>query len=62
MFSFDCTGSHESRGKGTTGLPQLALDLNAALSYMESDSALDGVPIMLYGHSWGGYAVAAVLN
>ncbi len=62
VFSFDCTGSHESEGKGTIGLPQSALDLNSALSYIESDSSLDDLPIMLYGHSWGGYAVAAVLN
>lgn len=62
VFSFDCTGSHESEGKGTIGLPQSVLDLNAALSYIESDSSLDDLPVMLYGHSWGGYAVAAVLN
>ncbi len=62
VFSFDCTGSHESEGKGTIGLPQSVLDLNSALSYIESDSSLDGLPAMLYGHSWGGYAVAAVLN
>ena len=62
VFSFDCTGSHESEGKGTIGLPQSALDLNSALGYIESDSTLRDLPIMLYGHSWGGYAVAAVLN
>ena len=62
VFSFDCTGSHESEGKGTIGLPQSVLDLNVALDYVESDSTLKDLPIMLYGHSWGGYAVAAVLN
>ncbi len=62
VFSFDCTGSHESEGKGTIGLPQSVLDLNSALGYIKSDSTLNDLPIMLYGHSWGGYAVAAVLN
>jgi len=62
VFSFDCTGSHESEGKGTIGLPQSVLDLSAALDYVESDSTLKDLPVMLYGHSWGGYAVAAVLN
>lgn len=62
VFSFDCTGSYESEGKGTIGLPQSVLDLNSALGYIESDSALKDLPVMLYGHSWGGYAVAAVLN
>jgi dienelactone hydrolase len=38
------------------------LDLNSALNYIESDSTLNDLPIMLYGHRWGGYAVAAVLN
>jgi alpha-beta hydrolase superfamily lysophospholipase len=38
------------------------VDLNSALGYIESDSALKDLPVMLYGHSWGGYAVAAVLN
>lgn len=62
VFSFDCTGSHGSEGKGTVGIPQSALDLNAALSYIEADGTLNDLPVMLYGHSWGGYAVAAVLN
>jgi pimeloyl-ACP methyl ester carboxylesterase len=62
VFSFDCTGSHESEGKGTIGLPQSVLDLNSALGYIESDNSLNDLPVMLYGHSWGGYAVAAVLN
>ena len=62
VFSFDCTGSYESEGKGTKGLPQSVVDLNSALGYIESDSALKDLPVMLYGHSWGGYAVAAVLN
>ena len=62
VFSFDCTGSYESEGKGAKGLPQSVVDLNSALGYIESDSALKDLPVMLYGHSWGGYAVAAVLN
>ena len=62
VFSFDCTGSYESEGKGAKGLPQSVVDLNSALGYIESDSALKDLPVMLYGHSWGGYAVAAVLS
>ena len=62
VFSFDCTGSHESEGKGTIGLAQSVLDLDSALNYIGSDGRLHGLPIVLFGHSWGGYAVAAVLN
>jgi len=60
VFAFDKTGSHHSEGRGTRGLPQSAIDLNAALDYIASQDW--GLPIMLYGHSWGGFAVTAVLN
>ena len=60
VFAFDNTGSHNSEGRGTRGLPQSALDLNEALNYISNN--LPDLPIMLYGHSWGGYAVTAVLN
>lgn len=60
VFAYDCTGSYNSEGKSTKGLPQSALDLDAALTYIEQQNW--GLPTMLYGHSWGGYAVTAVLN
>lgn len=62
VFAFDNTGSHESEGKGTIGLAQSVIDLDSALSYVENDSQLKDLPIMLYGHSWGGYAVTSILN
>ena len=60
VFAFDKTGSHNSEGRGPRGLPQSAIDLNAALNYIASQNW--EIPIMLYGHSWGGFAVTAVLN
>jgi len=60
VFTFDKTGSHSSEGRGTRGLPQSAIDLDAALSYMTRQGW--DIPIMLFGHSWGGFAVTAVLN
>lgn len=62
VFSYDCTGSYASEGKGTMGLPQSVIDLDAALTYIESSGTLKDLPVMLYGHSWGGYAVTAILN
>ncbi len=62
VFTYDATGSGYSEGEGTMGLPQSALDLDAALTFAESDSRLNSLPIFLMGHSWGGYAVTAVLN
>ena len=60
VFAFDKTGSHHSGGSSTRGLPQSAIDLNMALNYIANQDL--GIPVMLYGHSWGGFAVTAVLN
>lgn len=62
VFAYDATGSGSSGGAGTKGLPQSALDLDAALDYIEADPELSALPRFLMGHSWGGYAVTAVLN
>lgn len=62
VLSYDATGSCTSEGKGTRGLPQSALDLHAALTTIEADPTLSALPRVLLGHSWGGYAVTAVLN
>lgn len=62
VFAYDATGSCTSEGDGTNGLPQSAIDLDNALTYIENDSDLSKLPKFLAGHSWGGYAVAAVLN
>lgn len=62
VFAFDNTGTFASEGRNTVGLPQSLMDLDAALTYIEGNDALKGLPIVLYGHSWGGYAVTAVLG
>lgn len=62
VFSYDATGSCTSEGDGTKGLPQSALDLDNALTFIENDKELSKLPKFLAGHSWGGYAVTAVLN
>lgn len=62
VFAYDATGSGHSEGAGTRGLPQSALDLDAALTYAERDERLNSLPVFLMGHSWGGYAAAAALN
>lgn len=62
VLTYNATGSYESEGDGTIGLAQSQKDLDAALTYVESEDSLNTLPILLYGHSWGGYAVTAVLN
>lgn len=62
VFSFDYTGSFASEGKNSVGLPQSRVDLEAALAYIQSNGSLNRLPVVLWGYSWGGYAVAAVLK
>ena len=62
VFTYDVTGNDKSEGKGVGGLPQGMLDLDKALSFVETTEAFKDLPILLYGHSWGGYSVMTVLN
>lgn len=62
VFAYDATGSCTSDGSGTIGLVQSALDLDSALQFAEQYERFEGLPILLLGHSWGGYAVGAVQN
>ncbi len=62
VFAYDVTGNDESEGKGVNGFPQGVKDLSCAIEFVEGLPELKDLPIMLCGHSWGGYSVAAVLN
>jgi hypothetical protein len=62
VFAYDATGNDESEGKCTFGLPQGVIDLNYAIDFVEGLDVFKGLPIMLFGHSWGGYSVCNVLN
>lgn len=61
VLAYSNTGCWESEGENCVGLSQSVLDLDAALAWVESEPRFDGEPVYLFGHSWGGYAVAAVL-
>ena len=60
-FAYDGTGNGESGGD-ITGLPQGVIDLDFALRHVKSAAEYQNLPIVLFGHSWGGYAVGSVLN
>lgn len=62
VFAFDNTGNDESEGDSVKGLPQGIIDLDYAISFVEEQKEFSNLPIMLFGHSWGGYAVTNVLN
>ena len=62
VFAYDATGNDKSEGKVIGGLPQGVIDLDYALDYVQSLPEYEGLPIMLFGHSWGAYSVGNVLN
>lgn len=62
VFAYDNTGSGASTGESCIGLVQSVIDLDNALTYIEQNPVFDGLPICLYGHSWGGFATTAILN
>ena len=61
VFAYDATGNDESGGNGVNGLPQGVIDLHYALEYLKEIDDLKNLPVMLWGHSWGGYCVSSVL-
>jgi len=61
-LAYDNTGCGMSDGEDMIGLAQSPLDLSCALTFIENNDNLKGYNVFLYGHSWGGYAVTAVLN
>lgn len=62
VFAYDATGNDESGGKGIDGLPNGVIDLHYTLEYLKEINALKDLPVMLWGHSWGGYCVSCILN
>jgi pimeloyl-ACP methyl ester carboxylesterase len=61
VFAFDGTGIGQSEGRSARGLPQTRLDLLAALDALHRDPVVGGDPIVVYGHSVGGYAALTAL-
>ncbi|NLM77088.1 MAG: alpha/beta hydrolase [Ruminococcaceae bacterium] len=62
VLAFDATGSFDSEGATTRGFPQALLDLDALLTYISTQEEESNLPLLLFGHSWGGYAVTNILH
>lgn len=62
VFAYDATGNDKSEGDSVEGLPQGVIDLDFVLRYVKQADEYKDLPIMLFGHSWGGYCVGSVLN
>ena len=62
VFAYDATGNDESEGEGVGGIPQGVIDLDRAITFVEGDDAFPKLPIVLFGHSWGGFSACNVLT
>lgn len=62
VLCYDFTGCFDSEGSSMIGYSQSVYDLDAILNYVENTPKFTGLPVMLYGHSLGGYASAAILQ
>ena len=61
VFGYDATGNDESQGESINGFPQGAIDLDAAIMFVERE--YPKYPISLLGHSWGGMlALEYIIN
>jgi len=62
VFAYDATANDLSEGECVGGLPQGVIDLDYALRYVKTLPEYEGLPIVLFGYSWGSYSVGNVLN
>ena len=62
VISYDNYGTMLSEGKNLKGFQQTLNDLRACILSVQSNLEFAGLKVILYGHSWGGYAVSAVSN
>lgn len=58
---WDNTGIGDSEGKWSVGMQQIKLDLLAYLNWQETEAPEEDLPVLLYGHSAGGYAACTAL-
>ena len=61
VYAYDALGNDGSEGK-LGGFPQGVLALDGAISHVCEQEKYSELPIMLFGHSWGAYSAANVLN
>lgn len=62
VYTFDKTGADSSDGVDVRGLPQGIIDLQYALNHIKTMPQAEGLPLLLYGHSWGGYSSLSILQ
>jgi len=60
VLMFDGLGIGLSEGDRIYGLPQHILDMDSVLRAVQADPGLGKLPLLLFGHSWGGYAACCI--
>ena len=54
VFAYDALGAGESDGSSYIGMVQSALDVKEAVVFASREGLVGDLPIVLWGHSWGG--------
>ena len=62
VFGYDATANGKSEGDCANATEQGVIDLSCAIDYVKNNVKMGALPLFLWGHSWGGYAVDTVLN
>ena len=62
VFAYDAIGCGASDGDSALGMSQSPRDVAAAIDFARQNGLANGMPLVLWGHSWGGYGVAAALR
>lgn len=62
VFAYDAHGNDQSGGDSVEGIPQGLIDLDNAINHVKKLKEYKNLPIVLLGHSWGGYAIGNVLE
>lgn len=62
VLVYDYTGCYASEGDSMIGYQQMPKDLDAVLNYVEHSNRFNNVPVVLFGHSLGGYTSASSLQ
>ena len=62
VFSFNYKGTYESEGDSTVGLCESLVDVDHAIKHIQQNEKYNKLPLFLFGHSWGGYAVTSALE
>ncbi len=62
IFAYDATANGDTDGSSVEGFPQGIIDLEHAIKYVMQAPEYQGLPLTLFGHSWGAYSTASVLG